>query len=98
MQKILAILVCGVAVMLAGCNPDPGTPASKWQYVPDQALRAQRFDACMQALPAGPKSTHYNDWSEVVDSCGDIAYRQSLRLAQAGPNGAWFYQDGTPVK
>ncbi|TXH17365.1 MAG: hypothetical protein E6R03_04120 [Hyphomicrobiaceae bacterium] len=36
------------------------------------------FMACMMALPAGPQSTHYNDWSEVVDSCNEAAYRQSL--------------------
>lgn len=96
MKALFCIVV--VAAMLTGCNPAPGSPASAWQYVPDQALRAQRFDACMQALPAGPVSTHYNDWSEVVDSCADSAYRQSLRLAKPDANGVYFYQDGTPVK
>jgi hypothetical protein len=31
----------------------------------------------MADLPAGPNSTVYNDWDEVVDSCRDTAYTLS---------------------
>jgi hypothetical protein len=45
----------------------------------DQCLRIQLFKDCMAALPAGPKSAHYNDWSEVVEACESAAYYQSIR-------------------
>lgn len=49
---------------------------------PDQCMRAELFSACMHALPAGPMSSQYNDWDEVVTACESAAYRQSLRSAQ----------------
>lgn len=94
--KFAAIVSC--VGMLTACNPEPGTPASEYKWMPDQTLRAELFQKCMQILPAGPVKTHYNDWSEVVDSCEGSAYRQSQRLAKADKAGRWFYQDGTPVK
>lgn len=93
----LALAVSSIG-LLAACNPVPGAPASEWQWMNDQTLRSELFQKCMQILPAGPVKTHYNDWSEVVDSCEDSAYRQSRRLAKADRHGQWFYQDGTPVK
>ena len=45
----------------------------------DQCKRAELFAACMDSLPVGPVSTIYNDWSEVVDSCGTVSARQSYR-------------------
>jgi hypothetical protein len=44
---------------------------------PDQKERQRIFKECMRALPAGPVSTHYNDWSEVVSECESAAYYQS---------------------
>lgn len=43
----------------------------------DKAERQRIFKECMESLPDGPQTTHYNDWSEVVDSCDDAAYYQS---------------------
>lgn len=93
-----AVALVSVVSLLTACNPLPGTPASDWQYIPDQAVRAELFQKCLSALPAGPVSTHYNDWSEVVDSCESSALLQSQKLAKADAAGRWFYQDGTPVK
>lgn len=71
---ILAMLALGVVVVLmAGCVPTQ----------PDQCLRAELFDRCMKALPAGPAATKYNDWDEVVAECDDAAYRQSLRTTDS---------------
>jgi hypothetical protein len=39
----------------------------------DQSKRQELFKECMELLPSGPKSTHYNDWAEVVDECNDYA-------------------------
>lgn len=93
-----AVTLVSVVSLLTACNPSPGSPASDWQWMTDQTLRADLFQKCLGALPAGPVSTHYNDWSEVVDSCENSAYYQSRRLAKADAAGRWFYQDGTPVK
>jgi len=43
----------------------------------NQMERQRLFKECMASLPLGPQTTHYNDWSEVVDSCEDVAYYQS---------------------
>ena len=45
----------------------------------DQCRREELFQACMHALPAGPASTKYNDWSEVVSECDDHARYTSVR-------------------
>lgn len=89
--RILKLLGLGmVAATLSACEPLPGTAASDIQFLPDPAIRAQRFDACMKGLPAGPVSTHYNDWSEVVDSCEKAAHKQSLRMAK-NVGGKWQF-------
>ena len=93
-----ALFCIVAALMLTGCSPEPGAPASQWKYIIDKDTQAKRFDACMQALPAGPVSTHYNDWAEVVDSCRAAAIEQAKRLAKSDNQGVWHYQDGTPVK
>lgn len=91
------VLLLIISTILTACVPQPGTDGSSMKYVTDQKLRAERFDACMKALPAGPVSTQYNDWSEVVDSCESAAYRQSLKLAHQ-VDGKWFFEDGKPVQ
>lgn len=68
-----ATAVLAAAVALAACKPM--VPASQ----PDQCLRAQIFMACLKALPAGPASTRYNDWDEVVSACESAAHYQSNR-------------------
>lgn len=58
-------------LLISGC---------KNQYpvvVTDQVMRRQIFKECMAALPAGPSSTKYNDWDEVVKSCDVVAAAQS---------------------
>jgi hypothetical protein len=40
----------------------------------DQSKRHELFKDCMELLPSGPKSTHYNDWAEVVDECKSYSY------------------------
>lgn len=68
------LTICAI-IALSGCGDFDKTDYPK----PDQCIRVERFDACMKALPAGPVSTHYNDWDEVVLECEAAAYRQSLR-------------------
>ena len=46
---------------------------------PVPGLRTKLFQECLKLIPKGPTHTKYNDWAEVVDSCGDQAYYQSLR-------------------
>lgn len=81
-----------IATTLTACNPHPGAGFSEFQWLSDPVIRAERFDACMKALPAGPVSTHYNDWSEVVDSCESAANSQSKRLAKY-VSGKWQFVD-----
>lgn len=72
MRLLLAIAL----LALAGCEQRPA-------YVQDwgvnQCLRVELFQACMKSLPAGPKSTQYNDWDEVVAQCERTSYAQALR-------------------
>ncbi len=65
-----------LALALAACDGSIGVST------PDQCMRAALFASCMRALPAGPVSSQYNDWDEVVATCEIAAYRQSLRNAQ----------------
>ena len=53
--------------------------AEKSSPKPDQCLREKLFFQCLEKIPEGPRSTHYNDWSEVVDKCGSQAYYLSLK-------------------
>lgn len=73
MTKTLSI--CAALLLLAGCEP----PQQTWHY--DQTLRQHLFLMCLEKAPAGPQSTRYNDWSEVVDECGE----QSRQLAIVDP-------------
>jgi hypothetical protein len=91
------VLLLIIAAMLTACTPPVGSAFSSWQYMSDSKIRAERFDACMKALPAGPVSTQYNDWSEVVDSCEEAARKQSLTIAHY-VNGVWITGDGKPIQ
>ena len=74
-----AILIAMLTLVLTGCE-------DRTQPQPDQCMRAELFAKCLSALPAGPVSTQYNDWSEVVEACQNASYYQSLRsLAQIKP-------------
>jgi hypothetical protein len=45
----------------------------------DMCLQREIFKECMESLPAGPTSTKYNDWDEVVIECRKVAYHYSER-------------------
>lgn len=49
----------------------------------DQCMRREIFAQCMKLLPAGPESTKYNDWDEVVSECERTAWAQSYRKESA---------------
>jgi hypothetical protein len=61
-----------ILATLSGCSSEIGPHV-------DQCMRRDIFQQCLQALPAGPTATMYNDWDEVVAKCDDAAYYQSLR-------------------
>jgi len=70
------LLACGV-ILMAGCTYDD--PPEKRQWAIDQCVRAELFKQCMTLLPAGPQSTKYNDWDDVVESCNDVSRVQAAR-------------------
>lgn len=73
MNKIVIIVA---AVLASGCAEDVPVEMS----LPDQCLRAQLFQQCMNSLPEGPKTAgKYNDWDEVVEACASSSYFQSIR-------------------
>lgn len=71
-------VICAALFLLAGCDAGKSTapPKERWYY--DQDLRRTVFLECLQRAPAGPTSTRYNDWSEVVEECGMQAADISL--------------------
>lgn len=71
MKKLLFMMLS--AIFLSGC--DEIAPPK-----PDQKLRNEIFERCLQKLPAGPTTTMYNDWDEVVNSCERASYYQSLQI------------------
>lgn len=71
-----AALALLLSVSAAGCEEFTGP-------VLDQCLRTELFHRCLAALPAGPASAHYNDWSEVVSECGQQAAYQSYRRPES---------------
>lgn len=73
MAREWAIIAAVIALALYGCDPVD----SPWET--DQELRREIFFQCLQALPKGPESTRYNDWSEVVEECGDQAYHMAQK-------------------
>lgn len=66
------------AVLAGGCTNSEGKPTINTTGT-DQCMRREIFLQCLQALPAGPQASKYNDWDEVVGACDSAAYYQSLR-------------------
>jgi hypothetical protein len=64
------VALISISLLLCGCEYPKA----------DQCLRREIFQTCMHSLPAGPQSTQYNDWDEVVEACASTAYHQSLRV------------------
>lgn len=97
MNKIFkAVAILAVFGILTGCeseNATMGAPASPWKMYQDKQIESKAFDACMAALPAGPKETVYNDWSEVVDSCRDAAKDQATVYKRHVGGGVWVTQE-----
>lgn len=64
------LIVAALALLVSGCN----VPSYKY----NETVRREAFKECMSSLPAGPNSTVYNDWAEVVNECrqfaNDVAY------------------------
>ena len=88
-KKRLKMALVVFAIAMTGCtaktNTDGTTTLTTEKIAPedkssnDQCLRAKLFEQCLNALPAGPQSTKYNDWDEVVNQCEIAAYRHSFR-------------------
>lgn len=75
-MKIINIVLSVITLtLLVGCGKLP----SEGVYTADQCMRGELFQNCLKALPAGPKTTMYNDWDEVVAQCENVAYYQSKR-------------------
>ena len=68
-------LIAGASLLTAGLGGCSGVGPP----TPDQCMRREIFMQCMNALPAGPTATMYNDWDEVVQQCDSVAHYQSLR-------------------
>ena len=51
----------------------------KEETIQDRCLQRVIFKECMNSLPAGPVSTHYNDWDDVVGACEKVAWHKSWR-------------------
>ena len=59
-------------ILITSCKPQDRT-------IRDRCLEREIFKECMNSLPAGPVSTHYNDWDEVVKACAKVARSHSWR-------------------
>lgn len=74
-RYLIVLFVAAVLLALSGCTPKAMEPTHAY----DQCARAEMLKSCMVALPAGPVSSKYNDWDEVVGECGTQAARISWR-------------------
>lgn len=91
-----AIIIIGALFALSGCSDVLPKPSPEWQ--PNQAKRQEFFLACMNALPAGPQKTQYNDWDEVVEACQSASYYQSLYCVANCPPPPLASLPSTPVE
>lgn len=64
-MKYLIALAC---LATTGCWSE-----CRYDYSTDKVKEERIFFECMKALPAGPQSTKYNDWDEVVAECRNTA-------------------------
>lgn len=73
MNKLLILAAC---LFLSACEK-PVIVQTGY----DNCQRERVFKECMASLPAGPVSTQYNDWDEVVDSCrnhaGNVSWKET---------------------
>lgn len=76
------LIACSLLlVALTGCESRAEQEAVHAEriarYQREQATRKVIFQDCLARIPKGPERTQYNDWSEVVESCDNIARGQS---------------------
>ena len=76
MRLIICLVLFSTA--LTGCIDKMQHP--KYEY--NNELRTEVFLKCLDAIPAGPTHTKYNDWDEVVDECDTAAYYQTRTCVQ----------------
>lgn len=50
------------------------------RLVPNRCDQAAIFQKCLQQLPAGPVTTMYNDWDEVVQQCKYSSIEMAQRI------------------
>lgn len=74
MNKIIVL-----TFLLVGCG---GEVVTNTTPVVDVCLQKIYFDDCMKLLPAGPTTTNYNDWSEVISECTNSARLLSFRQSK----------------
>lgn len=82
-MKKLALLLVALTT-LSAC--DPGIRPAEW--VTDKSKQQSLFLKCMSILPAGPETTKYNDWDEVVSECNRISFYQAKYCVARCPAGA----------
>ena len=70
--KNLKILIPLILTICCSCE-------FKEETIQDRCLQRVIFKECMNSLPAGPVSTHYNDWDDVVGACEKVAWNKSWR-------------------
>lgn len=62
------IILCAIMIVsLAACSPP-----TEVRFV-DKAVEREQFNSCLANAPAGPASTKYNDWDELVYACRSTA-------------------------
>lgn len=52
------------------------------EVVIDEAHRIELFHECLAKIPKPSESTHYSDWSEVVESCDEISSSQARKIVR----------------
>ncbi len=86
-KMIKVLFGVGMVLALTACDT-MATPT----YQIDRKIYAERFDACMKVLPAGPShlTASGNDWDETVTACDFAAYRQA-KVCIANCNSGEYY-------
>jgi hypothetical protein len=79
MKKLILLM----PLLLVACSKDDKPFID--ERVANLCLQREIFNECMKLLPAGPASTKYNDWDEVVNQCGRQAYYMSIRKESTIP-------------